>query len=1207
MSKLYLTGRQKPVFISYLRLLLLVSIFTTLTTQLSFSQTTYTFSFKQAALNTVISEIATKTNYQFVYDASFNQKAKPINAEIKSSNIDEILTQVFKDQDFTYRVNGKTIVIKSKAAGENTYVLRGIVNDNEGLPMPGVTITQKGTTNMVHTDQNGYFAIYVSDSNNTLAFSYLGYEQKEVKYSKGATGTSVVVSLAPSNSILQEVVVTGYQTISKERSTAAISVVDNKTLNENINTDLYSALEGRIAGLMSEKNANGVGSDKLILRGIGTFSTSAVNGVGVEPLLVIDGLPTEISLSDVNPYDIESVNVLRDAAAASIYGSRAANGIIVLTTKKGSGNLKVTLNSDFFVSTKPNLNLMNYASTSEAIDYEQAIYNKERARYTNTASMFNAYGDIANGTIKYYSPLYQLNRDKEEGKITTTQFDNTINQWRTNDYIEDYKNNVWQNEFRQRYNLSFSGGTNKQNTFLSFNFDDSKQRIKYNQDKNFTLYAKSNFQLKSWLNATIGFNGSYSTADVTDASYSDFTIQNRYEQIVDANGNLVISPYVNIKDGFTGSLAMNGVVAGKINSTTSLKPVSFNILNALQEGIEERNSLALRAFANLQAKIYDGLSFGTQFQYENRRNSRESFYDANSYKMRYASDALANYSSTTNLYTSGLPAGGRYYQYNNQSSSYTFRNQLNYDKSFNQNKHSVSAIAGFEMREIFSPRSIEQLRYGYDPVTLSSVILDNASLSQTGLPSYIYGGNRTLSTLGRTQTEVKHRYFSVYSNMSYTYLSRYNVTGSVRIDRADLFGVDPQYKNRPLWSVGLGWNASNEEFLSNVSWIDMLKLRATYGVNGNVDQTTTPYLTATRRNDNLFPTLQYTNITVLPNPKLRWEKVASSNIGLDFSLFKGKLRGNFDVYNKYSSDLLATTELDPTVGALNRVLNSGEMRNRGIEIGLGSNWYNKNDLRFSSNFIIAFNNNAVKKVNITNSTAQNYVAAPQNYFFEDETFGSLYAYKYGGMINGYPYVLDENGNPSISFDSNGNPIATSIKSSINNSAALVNMGPLTPTYTGSLSQRMSYKQFDLNVLMVFSGGNKLRKDFIDPGETKTTTITNTVVTNGQENNLPRLVVDYPENLLNYAGNIISMWRNSDVNVVDADYVKLRNVSLSYNLPQSFANKIKISSAKITFQMNNIWYWSAAGNNIDPETYTSNSATRNIPLPKTYLFGFNLTL
>jgi TonB-linked SusC/RagA family outer membrane protein len=1207
MNKLYLAGKDKPVFISYLRLFLLISVFITSTTQLSFGQTTYTFSFKQATLNTVISEIATKTNYQFVYDASFTQKAKPINAEIKSSDINEILTQVFKDQDFTYRVNGKTIVIKSKAAGENTYVLRGTVNDNEGLPMPGVTITQKGTNNMVHTDQNGYFAIYVSDSNNTLIFSYLGYEQKEVKYSRGASTTSIVVALTASKSILQEVVVTGYQTSNKANSPAAIPVVDNKTLNENINADLSAALEGRVAGLVFEKNPNN-GTSAPVLRGISTLSMS---NVGTAPLLVIDGLPTEQSLDDINPYDVESVSVLKDASAASIYGSRAANGIIVITTKKGSGNLKVTLNSDFFVSTKPNLANMHYASTSDVIDFEQAVYNRERSRYTNTAALFAYYGDVGSSVIRYYSPLYQLNRELEEGKINRGQFENTLDQWRQNDYIRDYADNVWQNEFRQRYNLSFAGGTAKQNTYVSFNFDDAKGRIKYNQNQNYNLYAKSSFQIKSWLNATIGINGNYSVVDATDGEFGNFDIQKRYERITDENGNLVISPFVGIRDGFTGSSVINPAIAAKINALPGFKSFNFNVLNQLQEGIAQQNYLSLRAFTNLEAKIWNGLSFNTQFQYENNRTNAEEYHDVNSYKMRYAINTLTGYNPTTNAYTyvDGFSTGGRYRQLNKQSSNYTFRNQLNFNQSFDQNTHQFNAIAGFEMRETFIPRTVEQLRYGYDPVTLTSALINAQSLSQTGAPSYISGNNRTLSTLSRTQSETKHRYFSVYSNVGYTLLGKYNLMGSLRIDRADFFGAEPKYRNRPLWSVGLGWNASEEDFLKQVQWINFLKLRATYGVNGNVDQSTTPKTIATRKNDNLFQSLQYINITQQPNPMLRWEKTATVNVGLDYSLFNNKLRGSIDVYDKHSSDLLATTDLDPTVGALTRRINAGELRNRGLEFSAGSEWFKRGDFRINSNLVLAFNRTKVEKINRAQGNASLYVSSPRDYFFEGEYYNSLYAYRYGGMTNGYPYILDENGNPSLTFDANGNPVPTSVKT-VNNANALVNMGSLTPIYSGSLSQRFSYKQFDLNMLLIFSGGNKMRKETFDLGSND---LNNEIITQryttANPNGNPRLAVDYAENLLgsNYISTISSQWRNADINVVNGDYIKLRNISFSYNLPKTFVNKVNISSAKFTFQMNNIWYWSAAGNDIDPETYSVNGGSRTLPLPKTYLFGINLTL
>ncbi|WP_421941266.1 SusC/RagA family TonB-linked outer membrane protein [Pedobacter sp.] len=1168
------------------------------------AQKVYTLSFKNASLESVITSVADKTGYQFVYDAAYAQKFKALTAEISTTDINQILNRIFKDQAFTYKITGKAILLTPASNNAQRFTIHGMVNDSTGVYLPGTTVRQKGTNNIVNVDRNGHFAITVDESNPILQFSYLGYETKEVKYNKTVTASVVVVTLSSSAGLLSEVQVTGYQNIAKVNSPAAATTIDNKILNENINTDLLSALEGRVAGLLYRKNPTGSDSDQPVLRGIATISATTASG----PLLVIDGLPTEFSLEDINPYDIESVTVLKDAAAASIYGARAANGIIVLTTKKGKGNLKVTLNSDYFIGTKPNLDAMHYASTSDVIDYEQAVYEREKSRFANTTTMFNGYGDIANGTIKYYSPLYQLNRDLSEGKITSQQFSNTISQWRGNDYIADYRDNVWQNEFRQRYNLSFSGGTDKQNTYVSFNFDDSKARIRYNQNQNYNLYYKSNFQIKKWLSASIGLNGTYNVSNTTDGDYSDYNnIQARYEQITDGNGNLVTSSFANLDDGFTSSGVMNPLVAAKINATGSLKPVSFNILQSLQEGIENKKTLALRAFANLNAKIYDGLSFGTQFQFETSRSNEESYFDANSYKMRYAFDALAAYNTSTNLYSSALPIGGRFYQSNTRNQSYTFRNQLNYDKSFGGNDHIISAIAGFEMRETFNPRILEDLRYGYDPVTLTSTIINTASLSQTGVPSYIYGGNKTLGALSRSQDEIKHRYFSVYSNLNYTYKSRYNLAGSIRVDQTDLFGVDPKYKNRPLWSAGFGWNISNEDFMKSIDWISVLKLRGTYGVGGNVDQGSSPYIKGIRRNDNLITNLQYINISAQPNPLLRWEKTATTNIGLDFGVLKNRLRGSIDAYDRYSTDLLSTTDLDPTVGALSRVLNTGALRNQGIEFSVSSDWLRKGDLTLSSTFILGFNKNKVLKVNVANSTAYNYVSSPTSYYLEGQAFNSLYAYRYGGTTNGYPYVLDENGNASVTFDANGNPVPTSVRT-INSLDALVNMGSLTPTYTGSFSQRVSYKQFDLNMLLVFSGGNKMRKDAIDISSYK---INNAGITqryiNGFTPEQPRLLVDYATNMENYAGTLNTQWRYSDANVVDADYVKLRNVSLSYNMPKSFANKIHISSAKLTFQMNNIWYWSAAGDDIDPEVFSLNSGTRNLPLPKTYLFGFNLTL
>lgn len=1162
--------------------------------------------FKDAPLEKVLKEVAKQANYEVFYTQKLLKDAKPVTINVKNSPLKETLNLIFNNQNLKYTLTNQTIVVtaaKVENKGSGLINIQGKVLNNKNEPFPGVNVYVSGTNRHSITDFDGSFSFDNAPSDAIIECSGLTIEKKSFALG-GRTQLTLIVE--EKVSAMKEVVVTGFQTLARSHSTGAISKVDEKILNENINTNLSSALEGRVAGLMFQKNPNGAAADKPILRGIGTFSSL---GVGYSPLLVIDGLPTELTLDDINPYDIESVNVLKDAAAGSIYGSRAANGIIVLTTKKGTGKLKVSINSDFFIDTKPNLKDMNFASTSDLIDFEQAVYNRERARFANTTTMFSSYGDIGSSSMKYYSPLYQLNRDLEEGKINNANYNSTIAQWRKNDYNEDYRDNVWQNQMRQRYNVAFSGSTSKQNTYVSLNYDESTNRVKYNNSQSFNLYAKSSFQLNNWLNATFGLNGTYRNEDVTDSSFGNYDIQKRYERITDDQGNLVLSPFVGISDGFTSSSVINPAVAAKIASLGGFKSTSFNVLDALQEGITHQSSLGIRAFANLRAKLWKGLSFNTQFQYETRRNNNEQYNDINSYKMRYAINALTGYVPATNAYTyvDGFSTGGRYKQLSSQASNYSFRNQMDYNQDFGQGKHSVNAVAGVEMRETFVPRTIEQLRYGYDPVTLTSAVMNSLALSQTGVSSYIYGNNRTLAALSRTQQEILHRYFSVFSTAGYTFMSKYNVTGSYRVDRADLFGVDAKYKNRPLWSTGLGWNISNEEFMKPVKWVNMLKLRATYGISGNIDQTTTPYVTATRRNDNLYQSLQYINITAQPNPMLRWEKTQSSDLGIDYALFKNKLTGSVDVYRKYSSDLLATTDLDPTVGALNRRINAGALLNKGIEFSVGSDWYNKGNFRIGSTVVFGFNKTTVDKITRAQSNASVYVSSPSDYFLVNETYNSLYAYKYGGTTNGYPYILDENGNPSITFDANGIPISNTIKT-VTSPKALVNMGSLMPTYTGSLSQRFSYDQFELNLLFVFSGGNVMRKETIDMSSDA---VNNAGIsdryTDLNTNGNTRLYVDLAESVRNYAGTISSQWRNSDVNVVDGDYIKLRNISFGYNLPKFIANDLKIASAKFTFQFNNIWYWSAAGNRIDPEVYSANSGTRSLPLPKTYLFGFNLTL
>ena len=1166
------------------------------------------YTFENVPLNTVMSQISAKTGYQFVYDAELVKKAKLITVKVAGNDIRAIMNAVVKGQDFNYEISeNKTIILTSiKKSSAEEYTIHGMVTDSTGMSLPGASVRVKNGRSVTTTDANGHFNINVSSANNTLLVNYIGYLQTERSFEKSASTGIVTIQVKSNSSLLDEVVVNGFQSISKERSTAAVTIIDNKKLNENINVDLLSALEGRVAGLAYRKNVNGIGADQPMLRGQGTFQVLAT-AVGTAPLVVIDGLPTETTLEEINPYDIETVTVLKDAAASSIYGSRSANGVIVLTTKKGSGPVKISFNADFFVDPKPSFNAMHYASTADVLAFETDVYNKERARYATTETMFNAYGTAANGSIRYYTPLYQLYRDRDAGKLSAGQVADQLSNWSNNDYQQQYRDQVWQTAFRQRYNLSVSSATSKSNTFTSINYDNSKLRTKYNKDDNLTMYFKNTYNVNKWLTTTFGVNGSYATSTATDGDYNSYDFQPRYSAITNADGSLVYADYINMANGAGAGGLVNGAVVSALAGNSQFRSYSFNILESLEEGQTKRNSLAIRAFANIQARITKGLNFSSQVQYQNNTLKAETYYDADSYKIRNAYNALTGYNTVTGAYSHALPVGGRFSQNMQQSNSYTFRNQLSFDRSFGpEGKHSLTAIAGFEMRQTMSPIGMDQISYGYDPVTLTSVALNNFDLAQTGAPSYIYGNNQRLGFVATTQKETKHRYMSSFANAGYTYANRYNITGSVRIDQADLFGVDPKFKNRPLWSGGLGWNISNEKFMSKVSWVSLLKFRTTYGINGNIDQSGSKYLVANRRSDNLFPSLQYLNITTLPNPYLRWEKTATVNAGLDYALFSNRLRGSIDVYSKKSTDLLVATDLDPTVGASSRVINNGALANKGIEFSVGGDWYKSDGLTLSSQFIIGFNKNKIGRVNNAIQPAYNYISSPSTYYIEGSAINTLYAYRYGGMTNGYPYFLDENGKATLEFDASGNPVVASSKT-VNNFTGLVKMGSLTPTYTGSFSQRVSYKSFDLSALMVFSGGNVMRKDVLSLSSNEINDVDiNQRWTNGATPSTPRLLVDYAENMVNRASDISTMWRNADVNVIKGDYLKLRSISLGYSLPQTITRKIHVASARLTGQVNNLWYLSAAGDDIDPEYYSSNSGTRTLQNPKSFVVGFNLT-
>ena len=1065
----------------------------------------------------------------------------------------------------------------------------GTVTDTKGEALIGVSVYVKNGLHRTVTDANGKFSIQTDNDNAVLLFRYVGMEPYQVAV-KGQRNIHVMMNDMSTQLAEAVVVSTGYQKLSRERSTAAFGFVDSTKLNRIMHKDILSALEGQVAGLRMNINPN-TGENSPILRGVGTFSTN----VGTNPLIVVDDMATNMSLNEINPYDVESVTVLKDAAAASIYGALAANGVIVVTTKQGKTNkTTVNVNADWYISTKPKFDDMHYASTSDIIDYETSVYNN---RVANKGSVSMMFSELKNN---YYSPLYQLYRDRDEGRITADEVNQTLAQWRNNDFYNQYRDEVWRTALTQRYNISLSQKSGGSNHFASFNYQHDKNRIKNDRSNAFTLYYKSTFRLTNWLDVKLGIDARLSKSTSPDGSYTSYTMQERYARIKDADGNLIYTPNVNVS-GYVGS-ALNGSRIREVKGTEELMPYSFNVLESLDESLTDSRRVRIRPFINAEAKFLKWFKYNLMFQYEWAQSRSETYDGPDTYLMRVTHNAFIDENGH-----SLLAAGGRYAQQTNNSYRYTFRNQLGFDKSFDHKKHNVNAIMGLEFRENKSPRLINQLLYGYNDTALTSVRMDWNTLNTTGWQSLVYDGKLTYGGLAPNQSEVRHRYASFYANVGYNYLYRYNLTASIRWDEADLFGLDTKNQHHPLWSVGAGWNMTEENFMKGISWLNFLKLRMTYGVNGNVDQSSTTYFVARYRTLGYDPTnTQYLNYSDdnLPNPKLRWEKTSTFNIGVDFRLLNNILSGSLEYYNRVGDDLLVRTYLDPTVGATQRVINNGRMRNSGIELSLTGNIVRKGDWNLSANLNLAYNKNKLLKVDHSpTDIAANFITSPTNFFVEGTSYNTLWAYRLDRVENGYPVIKDAQGNDMITFDADGKPTVNT--QSMYGTDALENCGTLTPTYNGSLSLNLRWRDLELNTMLVFAGGNKLRLDALDMNAyDMNTDVMNSRWTNENGAGRVRAFADIPSELQTYASTLSGWWRYSDVHVKRADYIKMRSINVAYHLPGDICKKLHIGATRFTLQVNNLFTWCAAGHDIDPESYTGNSATRTLPQPTTYALGLS---
>ena len=1044
-----------------------------------------------------------------------------------------------------------------------TYQVKGKVLDDNGEPLTGAVVKIKGTATGVLTDINGEFSIPVGKAGKyQIVVTFVGMAEAAAAVS---TDKACIVRMETDSQMLDELVVSGFQTISRERNTGSAVIVNSEKLAKIQATSLSAKLEGLTPGLT-------IYNGEMSIRGTSSFA------VGGTPLLVIDGQPaTGTSIDNINPEIIDKVTVLKDAAATSLYGVRASNGVIVITTKNADkGKLDINVSANFYFKPLPSLSYKHYASTSDIIDLEEEFLLSDPDYKANPLGYFNTLANKANAS--YMSQVDMIYYRLAKGEIDENGAKSAIDNLRGNDYRKEYRDLLQQMAVTKDYSVSISHGGEKYNFYASGRLRSNGMYTKFNDNNTAQLYLKNDLRIAPWLKLTLGADFSVQKSKYTQASGLGYANAMPYDRLCNADGSLAYR------------YRYNQVLAEEIGKTEGLKDMGYNAIEESAKNVSKTDNTYLKYFAQTDFSIVDGLGLELKFQYEKRMIDSEEYDEADSYMMRSLVNEFAE-SNADGSFTYHIPQGGRLYSTNTNYSYYNLRGQFNYNKTI-ASKHDISALLGGEIRED-NYRSWTSERFGYDNQKLTYSQVDWQTLSKDGVVGQLYSSPRRRSE-NLSVSETKHRYVSAYLNAGYTYDQRYAFNASVRVEQADLFGTDPKYRYRPLWSVGASWNANNEDFLKEVQWLNLLKMRLTYGITGNVDQSSSPYLLAGFATT-LHSGAPVTMILTPPNSSLRWEKTSTFNVGLDYRLF-GRLSGSFDVYSRYSSDLLVNKSIDPSLGFDGMAkANNGEMKNTGVELTATYDWLKRKDMQLTTTFSAAYNSNTIKKIDYAPTDALDMIQSPGSNYRLGDTYKSVYAYRYAG--------LTDNGNPSV-YDENGNIVAISPVRSVD---AVVCVGQLTPKWNGALSVDFRYKNLGVFLKAVYYTGHSLRDDVVTLYDSYNRIRNGAVnediadrwTAENKNTNIPAMGLHSDTGERNYH------WKYADVNVVSASFIKMRNIGITYDLPKKWLSKISVKNVRLKLQVDNAFYWAANDRDIDPEAFNANSGSRNEALMPSYMIGLNI--
>lgn len=1159
-----------------LALLLILCLTGISTSSYAQQQNNISIKFTNTAVTDIFKFLERTYGYDFVYKTDDIAKIKPITIAMDKVTISDVMKHCLNGSELTYELSGKSVLIKKRtqpvATAQQSKQIAGRVRDIDGRPVVGAVVVEKGGSGGTTTDTQGNFSLKSASEKPTLVFSFMGLKTKEMVY---AGQSALQVQMVEDVAKVDEIIVTGYQEISKTRMTGSVESISAKDIANKGYTSVEDILKGQMAGVATMNISGRPGAQAQIrIRGINSLTGNS------DPMWIVDGMPlqgdvpqismggTEFQetvltsgIGNIPPDDIESITVLKDAAATAIYGSRAANGVIVVKTKRGSvGKSYINVQASYAVTEAPNsrLRMMN---TQEKIAFERGIY-EDFPTMTHSGRVHQLLKQADNGTISRAEAEKEIAR---LGNINTNWFDE-----------------IFRIGQSQNYNVSLSGGDETTQYYGSLSYLNQTGVMPNNKYDNLSANVKLTHDFNKWFRINFDIRSSLrndrsSASAVDPLSYATFA--NPYERLYDDNGNYeydrsYTSTFSTVRDGYM---------------------YDFNILEDLNANTNKSRYLSNQVNLKLEFKLMEGLMLSSLGTFANTSSHSMKELLPGTYSSKMASWVKNAYSEGE---TPDYLNNGKLNETTSRSQGWTIRNQIEFARGFG--KHYINAYLGQEISS--------QMGYGFSSMLpeWSAIYGVGGYPDLSGIP--IHTTKTDLTAFG-SHNETQDRAVSFFFTGSYSYDDRYVISGSARLDGADIIGTANRFS--PLWNVSGKWNIHNEKFMSSVRWINQLAIRGSYGFTGSIDRSALPFSVLYKNSTSLVYDGEKIFDRYTPaNPSIKWQRKEDTNIGLDLSVLDNRINFTANYYNNNTRNLMDTKKVAASSGRSEIMANVASLNNRGWELSLKTVNVRVKDFMWSTSFNFAYNENTVTETyfkDLKDFPAQNSTFdSAYSMFIEGRSVKSFYGYEFAGInpadghtlvyVDGYSsdgYRLgspDESGRYVYDMDCQ---LTTELSNASRNY-----IGLSYPPITGGFSTQFNYKRFSLSANFTFMTGHMLKSFQQYNGGQQDNSQGNVLPAEANRWRKPGDITDVAT--YNYTVRSEYLYQILDFRYENGSYLKCNNISVGYNLPQHICDKLKLGRARFNINMSNVFTLTKY-RGIDPETM----GAFGYPSAKVYSFSLSI--